>query len=317
MAKKSLQFRADGTFKIVQFTDLHWKNGEAEDEQTYALMKQILEQETPDLIVFTGDVIESEKTLTPREAFLDSVKIADQCGIPWAVVFGNHDAEEGITREELMELQQQSEFCVSESGPAEIKGVGNFVIEVQGAISQKVAAALYCFDSGSYSLEQVEGYEWIDMTQIGWYIEQSAEFTKNNNGRPIPALAFFHIPLPEYQELWNLYTCYGHNYEGVGSPLVNSGLYAAFIKMKDVKGTFAGHDHVNDFWGDLHGIRLCYGKATGFNGYGKVGLTRGARVIELKENVAGFNTWLRLEDGTKQDQQVEHSPTLYRVREHE
>lgn len=97
----------------------------------------------------------------------------------------------------------------------------------------------------------------------------------------------------------------------------NSGLFAAFIKMKDVKGTFAGHDHVNDYWGDLHGIRLCYGKATGFNGYGKEGFARGARIIQLKENVEGFNTWLRLEDGSKQVQQREHAPVLYRGREHE
>jgi predicted MPP superfamily phosphohydrolase len=220
MAKKSLQFRTDGTFKIVQFTDLHWKNGEPDDQQTYELMKRILEQETPDLIVFTGDMIHSEMTLNPKESFLESVKIADQLGIPWAAVFGNHDAEVGVTREELMELQQQSEFCVAESGPSDVKGVGNFVIEVQGVISQQVAAALYCFDSGSYSLEQVEGYEWIDMTQIAWYLEQSTAFAKSNNGSPLPALAFFHIPLPEYQELWNLYTCYGHNYEGVGCSLV-------------------------------------------------------------------------------------------------
>ncbi len=39
-------------------------------------------------------------------------------------------------------------------------------------------------------------------------------------------------------------------------------------------GTFVGHDHVNDFVGDLYGIRLCYGRATGFNTYGRQGFTR-------------------------------------------
>ncbi|MBP1963367.1 putative MPP superfamily phosphohydrolase [Paenibacillus aceris] len=46
-----LFFRENGTFTIVQFTDLHWKNGEPEDFRTYSLMKNILELESPDLII--------------------------------------------------------------------------------------------------------------------------------------------------------------------------------------------------------------------------------------------------------------------------
>jgi predicted MPP superfamily phosphohydrolase len=317
MEKKLVQFREDGTFTIVQFTDLHWKNGEPEDLQTHALMKQILEQETPDLIIFTGDIIQSGESFNPKEAILQAVKIADQFQLPWAAVFGNHDAEEGLTREELMELLVQSKYCLSKAGPDEIKGVGNFVIDVQSSKDNKTEAVLYCFDSGGNSLEQVKGYEWFDPTQITWYMDQSTAFTQRNNGNPLLSLAFFHIPLPEYQEMWNYHTCYGHNYEGVGCSIVNSGLFSAFLKMKDVKGTFVGHDHVNDYWGEFHGLRLCYGKATGYNCYGKEGFQRGARVIQLQENIAGFNTWLRLEDGSKLGQQPEHAPLQIRGREHE
>jgi 3',5'-cyclic AMP phosphodiesterase CpdA len=317
MTKKPLRFREDGTFTIVQFTDLHWKNGEPEDLQTYALMKQILEQEAPDLIIFTGDIIHSEKSYNPKEAFLQAVKIADQFQLPWAAVLGNHDAEEGVTRKELMQLLTQSEYGLSEAGPDEIKGVGNYAIPVQSSKYNNMEAVLYCFDSGSNALEPDEGYERFDPTQINWYMEQSSVFTKHNKGIPLSSLAFFHIPLPEYQEMWNYQTCYGHNYEGVGCSLINSGLFSAFLKMKDVKGTFVGHDHVNDYWGEYHGLRLCYGKATGFNGYGIEGFQRGARIIQLQENAAGFNTWLRLEDGSKLEHQPEHSPLLIREREHE
>ena len=48
-------------------------------------------------------------------------------------------------------------------------------------------------------------------------------------------------------------------------------------------GTFVGHDHVNDYQGDLHGIRLCYGRGSGFNTYGRAGFLHGARVIRLRE----------------------------------
>ncbi|QGQ94824.1 metallophosphoesterase [Paenibacillus psychroresistens] len=317
MDKDRLKFREDGTFTIVQFTDLHWKNGEIEDLHTYALMKQILEQEAPDLIIFTGDIIHSEKSYHPKEAFLEAVKVAEQFQLPWAAVFGNHDAEDGVTRKELMQLVAESEYGLSDAGMDGIKGVGNYAIPVQSSKHNKTEAVLYCFDSGSNSLEEAEVYEWIDPTQVNWYIKQSTAFTHHNNGSPLPSLAFFHIPLPEYQEMWNYQPCYGHNYEGVGCSLINSGLFSVFLKMKDVMGTFVGHDHVNDYWGDYHGIRLCYGKATGFNGYGKEGFQRGARLIQLQENAKSFDTWLRLEDGSKLVHQPEHLPLDIRGRAHE
>ena len=55
--KNLLKFRSDYRFKIVQFTDIHWHNGEAPDKQSAALMKQIMEAESPDLVVLTGDIL--------------------------------------------------------------------------------------------------------------------------------------------------------------------------------------------------------------------------------------------------------------------
>lgn len=75
-----------------------------------------------------------------------------------------------------------------------------------------------------------------------------------------------------------------------------------------MKGVFAGHDHLNDYWGYLHGISLCYGRTTGFNAYGREGLARGARVIELREGDEEFATWLRLEGGVLVKEQPLHSP---------
>ena len=52
----TLRFRDDGTFKIVQFTDMHWHNGDPDDLQTRALMERVLDAERPDLVLLTGDV---------------------------------------------------------------------------------------------------------------------------------------------------------------------------------------------------------------------------------------------------------------------
>ncbi|MNC34498.1 hypothetical protein D3C75_829330 [compost metagenome] len=78
-------------------------------------------------------------------------------------------------------------------------------------------------------------------------------------------------------------------------------------------GVFVGHDHVNDYWGELHGIRLCYGRASGHNTYGREGFPRGARMIRLYEGERRLDTWLRLEDGTKVTKQLRHEPENARL----
>ena len=49
--------------------------------------------------------------------------------------------------------------------------------------------------------------------------------------------------------------------------------------MGDVKVVFTGHDHGNDFCGELTGIHLCYAGGFGYHAYGKAGWGRRARVV--------------------------------------
>lgn len=89
---------------------------------------------------------------------------------------------------------------------------------------------------------------------------------------------------------------------------MNTGLFAAMLEQGDVMGTFVGHDHINDYRGELHGIQLCYGRATGYGTYGREGMLRGARVIRMHEGQRRFDTWLRLSDGTQILEQEKHEP---------
>jgi predicted phosphodiesterase len=307
--KHELQFRPDGTFTIVQLTDLHILNGDENDSKTKQLASQILETERPDLIVVTGDLIEGNKCERPYESFRDAVSFIDGKQIPWAFVFGNHDAENGTPKEKLMDMLQETKYGLTEPGPAEIHGMSNYVLPILAAEGSRTAACLYMLDSGEKTPTVVRGYDWIRHDQIGWYRERSSEMTARNGGTPLPALAFFHIPLPEYADLWNFHTCYGvHKDPAFGCPRVNSGFFASAVEMGDVMGIFVGHCHGNDFQGTLHGIRLCHGRACGFNGYGREGLLRGARVIRLRQDERGFETWIRQEDGTVDRQETPHSP---------
>ncbi|QHT63757.1 metallophosphoesterase family protein [Paenibacillus lycopersici] len=306
---KSLYYRKDGTFTIVQFTDLHWQNGEPDDLLTRKLMEQVLDAEAPDLVLITGDVIYSEHCRDAKQSFRDAVKAVDERGIPWAAVFGNHDTERHVTRRELMDVQLEHRFCVSEAGPPELSGEGNAVLYVRDPETGKPANALYLLDSGSYSeLPLLTGYQWIQRDQIAWYIAQSKAAAAANGGEPLPSLAFFHIPLPEYKRVWKKELCFGSKHEGVACAPVNSGLFAAMLEMGDVVGTFCGHDHVNDYWGALHDIRLCYGRATGFQTYGREGFPRGARVIQLTQGERDFATYVRLDGGSVIREPKEHYP---------
>lgn len=294
----NLKFHEDHTFKIVQLTDVHWCNGEEADLRTEALMERVLREEKPDLVVFTGDVIDSKHCVDPLESFRRAVAAVDRSQIPWAAVFGNHDSEGSATRETLMELMAAYPLCLSEPGPEAVSGVGNYVLPIQGSLdSERIAAQLYFMDSGSYAPEPPGGYAWIERDQIKWYTERSAASRTNRHSDPLPSLAFFHIPLPEYKEVWELADCIGSKHENVCSPMVNSGFFSALVEMGDVIGTFVGHDHLNDYIGELHGIRLGYGRATGYNTYGKEGFPRGARVIRLFEGERRFDTWIRLDEG--------------------
>lgn len=307
---KQLRFREDQTFKIVQFTDVHWndtfntyqkkvKTAEEGNARSRELMEMVLRVEEPDLVVFSGDVISAGECDDPLRSFREAVAAVEESGVPWAVIFGNHDTESKITREQLMDVVLEHSGTVASAGPAELPGTGNYVLEVDDAAG-RTAAALYFMDSGNESMVAgVEGYDWIRREQVNWYAEQSRKLTAGNGGEPLPALAFFHIPLPEYQLVWDLGECVGSKYEQVCCPPVNSGLHAAMVEMGDVRGTFAGHDHCNDFEGKWHGIRLCYGRSTGFNTYGLSWYPRGARVIQLTAGERDFDTWIRLEDGSQ------------------
>ena len=50
------------------------------------------------------------------------------------------------------------------------------------------------------------------------------------------------------------------------------------------------------------------GRASGYNTYGREGFPRGARVITLQEGERQFETWLHLDDGTRVQEQPEHTP---------
>jgi 3',5'-cyclic AMP phosphodiesterase CpdA len=291
-----LSFNKDGKFKIVQFTDIHYKTGAEGAVKTIQMMKRILDVEKPDLIVYTGDII----TCNPQKQGWDEVlSVAAERRIPYAIVLGNHDDEHDWTRRQIFDYIVTKPYSLARKGADDIKGTGNYVLKIAGN-TKKTSALLYFFDSNAYNkVGEQEGYDWFGFDQVERYRKDSRRFTHANGGIPYPALAFFHIPLHEYTLLRDTTKNYVKNalFFGVREEkecpgILNTGMFAAMVEGGDVMGTFVGHDHDNDYIGYLNGICLAYGRCTGVEStYNKIGF--GARVIELKENSRTFETWIR------------------------
>jgi 3',5'-cyclic AMP phosphodiesterase CpdA len=294
LSAADFRFNVDGKFKIVQVTDSHIVASSEHSQATVEMLNEVLDAEKPDLVIFTGDVV----TGKPYRAGFDMV-VAPVVNrkIPWAIVFGNHDDEQDMTREQLAAWLQTYPYHAGDLRKVKnVSGYGNYTIEIRDKAGKKVEAVLYGMDSHAYSrLRPVSGYGWFAFDQIAWYRTQSDKYTKANGGKPLPSLAFFHIPLPEYRAV---YTEEGHRMTGVQlekvcSPEINSGMFTAMFEKGDIMGTFVGHDHVNDYIFNYYGIALAYGRWSGSKTtYGN--LKNGVRVIELTEGEKGFDTWVRL-----------------------
>lgn len=283
-----LRFRVDRRFRIVQFSDIHWKDGSPYEGRLLSTMEGVLDREQPDLVVLNGDSVHSP-TRTLEGLRRITAPMAAR-GIPWAPTLGNHDDEGDSSRDEIAACFESLPFSLMDRGPAEPGACGNYALDVLRHESDKPAARLYFLDAGTYSplKPRVGGYAWITREQIRW-------FESASRGRDIPSLAFLHIPLPEYLAAWEQGAVVGQKNETICAPELNSGFFAALVGSGNVLGVFAGHDHDNDFAAHLQGISLCYGRSLGLDTYGS--LPRGARVIELREGADDFESWIREEYG--------------------
>lgn len=297
---KNFYFK-DGKFKICQLTDVHLEaDGDIiKYKKTLDLVKEILDNVKPDLVVVTGDIAWGQKS---AEGIFDFAKIFEERKTFWAPVLGNHDGNppdsEIKTRRAFAEHLLKYDYSLFELGKEDVDGNGNYTVCINSTSPNGSDWVLFLLDS-----HQGDFYP----SQIEWYRKTSSEFSKNHK-----ELAFFHVPIPEYWEVWNFEKCKGFNQEGVCCTHYNDGLFSAFIRCSAMKGVFVGHDHINDFEGTLHGIRLCYGRATGYQCYGLEGFPLGARIIEICELEDNFETKIYLEDGSIYTQEFLHKPALTR-----
>lgn len=287
----SLKFNSEGKFKIVQFTDIHLQYDSYRSDSALVMMRKIVEREKPDLVMLTGDIVGSDNR---TRAWAKVAQVMIDAEIPWAAMLGNHDAEYELDKGQTMDVITALPFNLTQRGPAEVTGEGNYVLPIQGSSSTQTAALVYVFDVSVTNRPPAgeDGvFEWIDNSVVDWYRLQSQFFTAENGKIPLPALAFFHIPFPEFSAVFGKPSTFGSFSEGRRSAAnVSSNLFVAMKESKDVMGAFVGHEHNNNYIGYLGGIALGFGQTSGRQVYGERGA--GARVFELYEGERKFDSWI-------------------------
>ena len=226
--------------------------------------------------------------------------------IPFAVTFGNHDRQVGISNKDQFEkIYKALPGCVGEQAEG-IDGGGTYNIPILSSDGKRTAFNLYLFDSGTDA--KGGGYEPFDPQIIDWYKKKRDEL-KAKNGDYIPSLVFQHIPMFEH---YNVLKRVGKREKGAipafrihkgehykidetkcveGSvlleppsiPDINTGEFEALSEKDDVLGVYVGHDHKNSYVGKVGNIDVGFTQSAGFNVYGN-GKQRGVRCFVLDEN---------------------------------
>ncbi|VVA97077.1 unnamed protein product [Arabis nemorensis] len=339
--RSSLRGREGSPFKIAIFADLHfgedtWTDwGPRQDLNSVHVMSTVLDAETPDFVVYLGDVVTANNIpIQNASLFWDkAISPTRDRGIPWATLFGNHDdasfewpldwfsssgippirclatsnsssdngdgcAFRGTTRVELIqeEIKASNALSYSAIGPKELwPSVSNYVIPVESSDDSKPQLALL------YFLDSGGGSypEVISNAQVKWFETMSS--TLNPDLR-IPELIFWHIPSKAYKKvapmLWITKPCVGSiNKEKVAAQEAENGMMRVLENRSSVKAVFVGHNHGLDWCCPYKDkLWLCFARHTGYGGYGN--WPRGSRILEITEMPFRIKSWIRMEDGS-------------------
>lgn len=322
-ANTKLQFGSDGSFRIMQISDI--QDGTLLTPATKKFLKEVVIDAQPDLIVLTGDNIsagsatlgtEAVDKLLVKTAINNFMSVFEEIGIPVAVTFGNHDAEQIISKEYQMEIYTSYDCCVAIDEGEALYGCGTYNLPIYSSDGSKIAYNLWMIDSNMYD-DANGGYDHVHQNQLDWYVKTSNELKAQNGGKAVPSMMFQHIIVNEiYDVIAEVSESEKDNYEYVAQehddgtitynaikpevlrkgvinempcpPSVNGGQFETVVNQGDVVAMYFGHDHKNTFEVSYKGVDLINTPTAGFGSYGDYG--RGVRIIDINEASTEYET---------------------------
>lgn len=240
-------------------------------EKAFNLSK---EEAKPDLIVLNGDTFMDVNSYVVDSFF----NFIDSFNIPFAYTYGNHDLQGLYSNKYIDSVVKKCRNSVLKNPKDNVYGNSNYVINLKE--NNETKWQIYVMDSNTYF---GMNYDVIHDDQIEWYkneIRLANNLTNDINKSStdlIPSLAYFHIPLEEFEEAWDDVnrTVSGKSGDSVWRMEESSGvaygyrsnlLFETMNSFRSTRGIICGHDHIN--YSDFHytkgenddfPIRLIYG----------------------------------------------------------
>lgn len=259
--------------RILQIADTHFGSPtdeeRAKDLKSQALIRELIETHRPDYLFHTGDFINNDKDFPEYGA----IPFMDSLDTPWSVVFGNHDHPSDGSGQKTLDDYYKA-LKNSTVGFAERSGGGRDYcyrvdFRVQG---HKPFASVFAFNTGSPTAGMM-----VNDTQTKWFLGQ-LEADKSAKVET-PILVMQHIPTIEYRDVFAQKLAIGRQGESVCFEQDKGEIFNHYADSNRVRAIFCGHDHVNDYVGELRKVKLVYGRCSGYSGYGD--WERGARIIDV------------------------------------
>lgn len=316
-----IRFRPDGKLIVMQVSDP--QDMKYVRKAMVNMLNKAYDKLRPDLVLFTGDNILGNHLLDARfgsrqiasgkaatlQIMKDSIrhitKPLDERKIPFAMIYGNHDDMNAVSKDEQADIYRQSPMCLPMNTRNGKVDCDTYNIPVLSSDGEKVLFNFWMIDCAWYDKKEDKCYQAIKPETVEWYKKTSAELKEKNGGIPVPSLMFAHIPLPQIN---NLVEQCGQNDIGAvkthrgwyrlrpdiarGSmgelPCIledDGGIFDAALECGDVKGIVSGHDHRNCFEGKYKGVDFIQTSCASFRCYGDK--TRGVRIFEFDERAPG------------------------------
>eukprot|EP00842_Homolaphlyctis_polyrhiza_P005937 jgi/Hompol1/6344/HPOL_000883-RA len=177
--------------------------------------------------------------------------------------------------------------------------------QTTGSGSDTVGAVLVFLYSGQHECLGEPKWGCVTPAQLEWLQISLGAYLDSLRPAIVPVALFMHIPSPEVMAIANYWPIHGTVGEAVACPSIDTHLISTLTRLNVITVQF-GHDHYNDFRGNLVGgmgsignVTFMYGKKTGYGSYGPAnGVQHGGRVLQLHANRMTFESWIRLEDGS-------------------
>jgi hypothetical protein len=282
-AVKSFELSSLDRFKVLVATDLHCDDypGGTGALHTFSDLAAMIALYKPDLLVIDGDV----STDLGNNALTWVVDHLAALNTPWMFARGNHDSQDSTFFHATVTAAANSLHTGTASNP-------NYRIEIRNKGQTKVLWNLLVIDDSW----PTKGFQ---QTQIDWLNAEVGRIGSN----PPPAFAFFHIPLPQFQNVWDN-GAVGVKNEAICMEGSVAGAFTAIAGAGMVRGLWCGHDHDNNYYGVLNGVHVAYARKTGYGNYGS--LKKGATLITVDAAAQLFSEMAVFADDSTRIRNVEN-----------